>query len=586
MLLSILAAPLVIGASSPVQEEVMPWFEEVSAKSDLDFEHVTGARGKFWFPEIMGGGVAFVDVNGDGFLDIYCIQSGFLPDPAESVEERAAHGTFTNKLFLNLGPNEAGDFKFQDISESAGVDHAGYGMGVACADYDRDGDIDMYVTNVGQNVLYQNITGEEVDASGAVVPGVRFKDATDPATTIGMWSTSAAFIQADNDRDGKLDLFVTNNIGWTHGIENTCKNYFQATDYCNPIVFNSPQSDALLVQGRLGFRDLSANIVDHKGNGLGVAPCDFNDDSWTDIYVANDATANVLWLNRALTKKSEFNNTATEMTCGVNRNGTPEAGMGVQWSDIDGDGDFDIFITHLRREKNTYYEQRKHRSTGAPQFSDQSMKTGMNEHNMRFTGFGTGIHDFDLDGRLDIYVVNGAVQKWEEKEAFRADNLYAEPNHLFRGMEPKIGSVPHFEIQADGGTADQLIGTSRGAAFGDYDNDGDVDVVYMDLDDGVRLLKNVAERQGNWIGFSTLDKRGKPVPGARVGVVVEGGVIWRLAEPAYSYLSSNDPRVSFGLGAVDEVKEIIVKWIGGGEERFEPQAVGSYHTLRQGRGKK
>tara|TARA_R110002126_G_scaffold6119_18_gene32324 strand:- start:10873 stop:12633 length:1761 start_codon:yes stop_codon:yes gene_type:complete len=586
MLLSILAAPLVFGAPSSVQDEAKPWFEDVTAAAGVDFVHVTGARGKYWFPEIMGGGVAFVDVDGDGYLDIYCIQSGFLPDPTESAEEQAAHGTHTNRLYRNLGPNAAGDCTFEDISVSAGVDHAGYGMGVACADYDRDGDIDIYVTNVGSNVLYQNVTGEETDENGVVVPGVRFQDVTDPVTTIGMWSTSAAFLQADNDRDGKLDLFVTNNLGWTYGIENECKSYFQTPDYCNPIVFNSPQADALLVQGRLGFRDMSANIVDHKGNGLGVAPCDFDGNGWVDVYVANDATANVLWRNRGLANKSDFDNTATDMACGVNRNGTPEAGMGVQWTDLDGDGDFDIFITHLRREKNTYYEQGKKRGTDAILFRDQSMKTGMNEHNLRFTGFGTGIHDFDLDGRLDIYVVNGAVQKWEEIEAFSQANPYAEPNHLFRGGAPKIGTVPHFELMDNGGTAEAQIGTSRGAAFGDYDNDGDVDLVYMDLDSGVHLLKNVAERQGNWIGFTTLDKRGKPAVGAQVGVVVDGKVVWRLADPAYSYLSSNDPRVHFGLGAADEITDIVVRWIGGGEEHFEPLPTGEYHSLRENRGKK
>lgn len=566
-------SPLLFGSSKAADDT--PWFEEVAAASGLDFAHVTGKRGKFWFPEIMGGGVAFVDVNGDDLLDIYCVQSGFWREPGATDEEHAALGVHTNKLYLNQGPGDDGNCTFQDITESAGVGHTGYGMGIACGDYDRDGMIDIYVTNVGPNVLYHNVSTKD---------GVKFEDVTDPNTSIGTWSTSAAFVQADQDRDGKLDIFCVNNLGWSPGVETPCTNYYGAPDYCSPENYNAHQSDTLLLQGRLGFRDGTGSIVDHKGNGLGIAPCDFDDDGWVDIYVANDATPNVLWRNQAKTGKASYENVANQMACDVNGNGTPEAGMGVQWADLDMDGDFDLFITHLRREKNTYYENRRNAKTGRTMFKDSSIKTGMNVHNSRFTGFGTGIFDFDLDGLLDVYVANGAVQQWASDEMFAADNAYAEPNHLFRGVAGKRS--PKFELVPTGGTATDLVGTSRGAAFGDYDNDGDMDVVYVDLDAQVRLLRNVAERQGNWIGFRVVDKSRKYIPGAKVGVTVGGKTLWRLAEPASSYLSSNDPRVHLGLGTADVIEDIVVRWPGGTEEHFDPLEMGQYHRLRMGKGRK
>ena len=548
LLLSLVAAP---------QDAPGPWFTEVGREAGLDFVHQTGREGEFWFPEIMGGGVALLDYDGDGLLDIYLIQSGKLP---AGPDQTTPEGNPGNRLFRNLGVVE-GQLRFKDVTEEAGVGDTGYGMGAACGDYDRDGDMDLYVTNVGVNVLYRN---EGPDESGVV----RFVDVTpEGATGDVRWSTSAAFADVDGDRD--LDLFVANNLLWSATTETPCFNYFSERDYCSPNNYNAPSPDALYMMGRTSHQDSTqfSGVNINFGNGLGVAPGDYDQDGQVDIYVANDATPNNLWRNVG---RGKFEDLGLQLGCAVNGNGTPEAGMGVQWVDIDQDGDLDLFMTHLRRETNTFYMNRRGR------FADKSNATGMTSTSLKFTGFGMGFHDYDLDGTLDLYVANGAVQAWKQGETF-SDDAYAEPNHLFRGA-----GGTRFQEVPGGGVTSQELGTSRGAAFGDLDNDGDIDVVYADLDARVKLLRN--EASGAWIGFTLHDKRGKEIPGAMVGIGQGETVRWRLADPAYSYLARNDPRAHFGLGQAGPVTSVTVRWPSGELEEFGPMEAGAYHLLRQGKG--
>ena len=549
LLLSVLGAPQ---DNTPT-----PWFTEIGEAAGIEFSHISGARGEYWFPEIMGGGVALLDYDGDGLLDIYCVQSGFL---------KAADGEGPdnppNQLFRNLGLDEGtGQPRFEDVTELAGVGDASYGMGVACGDYDRDGDMDLFVTNVGVNILFRN---EGPDEQGIV----RFKDITKTSGTEDVrWATSAAFLDIDGDRD--LDLYVVNNLLWHASTETPCFNYFSERDYCSPNNYNAASPDVLFVMGRSRFQDWTptSGLDAAFGNGLGVAPADYDQDGNMDLYVANDATPNNLWHNKG---RGKYTDKGLLLGCAVNGNGTPEAGMGVQWVDVDQDGDLDLFMTHLRRETNTFYMNRRGR------FTDKTNATGMNATSLKFTGFGMGFHDYDLDGQLDLYVANGAVQAWRHEEVFAADP-YAEPNHLYQGQGgTRFAPVP------GGGETNQSVGTSRGAAFGDLDNDGDVDVVYMDRDGRTKLLMNNAK--GHWIGFRMLDKRGDEVPGAMVGVTHQGKTAWRLADPAYSYLASNDPRAHFGLGASSEIEGITVRWPSGIVEKFDALATGAYHILREGRG--
>jgi hypothetical protein len=554
LFIAALAFAFPVQETAPAEASPQPWFKEAAESSGLKFTHNSGAGTGFHFPEIMGGGVALVDYNGDGLLDIYLIQGGELVPEEGDVE------TTGNQLFRNF---PAGTF--EDVTESAKVGNTAYGMGVACGDYDRDGDIDMYVTNVGPNVFYEN----QGDGS--------FTDRT-VELKVGdhRWGTSASFLDIDSDRD--LDLYVVNNLGWSAATEVECFNYYGEPDYCSPNNYNAPSPDMLYKFGRLGFKDhtVIGGIALAFGNGLGVAVGDYDNDGDPDIYVANDATPNVLWDNDG---KGKFKDLGLLKGCSVNGNGTPEAGMGVQFVDVDMDGDLDLFMTHIRRETNTFYVNSRGR------FKDRTTMTGTANTSLRFTGFGMGFHDFDLDGALDLYVVNGAVQAWKENERFSAEDGYAEPNHLFRGK-----GGPKFEEVPMGGLTQDAIATSRGAAFGDLDNDGDVDVVIVNRDSSVSLLLNEAPRKGSWIGFQPKGGKGNVVPGARVEIRFAGKKLYRVADPAYSYLASNDPRAHFGLGMdaegklISKVDDVRVLWNGGREESFGPMDAGQYYDLVRGRG--
>ncbi|HPF12801.1 MAG: CRTAC1 family protein [Planctomycetes bacterium] len=530
------------------------WFREGRDDWNLPFTYHSGAGKNFHFPEVMGGGVALLDYDGDGWLDIYLLQGGELVEGEHDAE------TTGNQLFRNTGKGT-----FEDVTEAAKVGDKGYAMGVACGDFDRDGDIDMYVTNVGPNVFYRN------NGDGT------FENATE-ALGVGdpRWGTSTAFVDIDGDKD--LDLFVTNNLGWSAKTEVECFNYYGEPDYCSPNNYNAPSPDVLYQFGRQSFLDITAvsGVALAYGNGLGVAIGDYDLDGDSDIYVANDATPNLLWTNTGRTK---FEDMGLIKGCAVNGNGTPEAGMGVQFVDVDMDGDLDLFMTHLRRETNTFYLNSRGR------FKDRTSMTGTGNTSLAFTGFGMGFQDFDLDGYLDLFVANGAVQAWKENERFDPKDAYAEPNHLFRGM-----GGTRFEEIPGGGMAGNPVATSRGAGFGDIDNDGDVDIVVCNRDSATSLMINVAERKGGWIGFQTKGPRNNFVPGARVEVRMAGKSLFRVAEPAYSYLSSNDPRVQFGLGKdaegkdVGQVEEVLVRWADGKVESYGPRAAGQYYDLIQGQG--
>lgn len=575
-LLAALASPSVAQDSAPEEPDASSegpvWFEEVGPRVGLEWRHASGAQpDRYWFPEIMGGGLALLDYDGDGDLDLYLVQSGRLdPQGDETVPG--------NVLFRNDLPvedpetGETTPWRFVDVTEEAGVGHAGYGMGAACGDYDQDGDVDLYVTNWGPDVLYRNEGDGRFEDAGKKL---KLQDA--------LWGTSAAFLDADRDED--LDLFVVHNLNWQEAIETPCFNYRRQRDYCSPENYNSRSVDALYIQGRLGFQGAGPRLglTGTPGNGLGVCVADYDRDGDMDVYVANDATPNALWRNDGVGRLGKgLVDVAPRTGCAVNMQGTPEAGMGVQWVDLDQDGWLDLFMTHLRRETNTFYMNRKGR------FLDMTRRTGLGPASSKYTGFGMGFHDFDHDGQLDLYVVNGAVQAWAPDEAFDPDDLYAEPNMLFCGK----GNL-RFDHLGEG-TSAPLIGSSRGAAFGDLDDDGDVDVVFVDRDARVKVLRNVAPKQGGWVGLRLLNEAGADALGTLVKLTTtrtegEGNDAvtrtreqWRLAHPAYSYLASNDPRVHFGVPEGETVAGLEVIWPGTTEPVTvaTPEA-GRYNTIRR-----
>ncbi|MFT5050600.1 MAG: hypothetical protein ACI8QZ_002002 [Chlamydiales bacterium] len=535
------------GESAPVQgSQETVWFEEVGEASGLDFQHVRAPETRYWFPEIAASGLAFLDYDGDGDADLYCIQGGDMAaDPAQNL---------TNRLYQNDGNGN-----FSDVTDTAGVGDTGYGMGCSTGDFDGDGHVDLYITNVGANVLYKN------NGDGT------FRDVTD-AAGVGHegWGTSCAFV--DYDRDGDLDLFITNYIRWSVENEVGCFSAYGDSDFCHPNNYNAPACDVLYRnEGNGRFVDVTepSGVATAFGNGLGVTCGDFNLDGYIDIYVANDLVANQLWMNQG---NGTFQNQALLAGCAVNQQGAAEAGMGVAAVDVDQDGDLDLFMTHLRDESNTLYINKN------GFFDDRTAKSGLGSASVKFTGFGMGFADFDNDGVLDVYVANGRVGV--RKPVFDEADGYAEPNQVFRGL----GGGSFEETLPRGGTAAPLIENSRGMAFADIDGDGDVDVALSDNDSVVRLLRNINDNANHWVELRVLDDSGADALGARVRLVCASQTFWRTVESAFSYCSASDPLVHIGLGARDGISEIEIFWPDGQQESFAGVALDRSHVLKRGSG--
>jgi len=430
----------------PAASTAAPWFREEHEAAGVGFRHVSGASGEERrFPEIMGGGVALVDVEGDGDLDLYLVQSGTLDGARTSAPG--------NALYRNDGAA-----RFTDASAASGADDRGYGMGVAVGDADQDGDPDLYVTNVGPNVLLAN------DGMG------RFADVT-AAAGVGEpgWSTSAAFLDADGD--GDLDLFACNYVAWSPEREIGCTTPAGRPDYCSPNSYAAPLADTLYRNDGAGrFTDVSAEagLTARRGNGLGVVAGDFDSDGRIDVFVANDQMQNHLWHNEGGLR---FVESAARSGCAMDKDGIPKAGMGAVAEDLDDDGDLDLLVVNLRAQADSFY-----RNQGI-YFDDDTARVGLGNAGRSLTRFGVGCADFDADGWLDLYEASGRVALSSEVEA-RSGDPYAEPNLLLAG---RAGGT-FARLEPEGGVGAPLVHTSRGAAFGDLDGDGGIDVVVVNRD--------------------------------------------------------------------------------------------------------
>ena len=524
-----------------------PWFSEEAQERGVDFVHHSGFDGRPMMPEMMGGGVALADLDGDGDLDAYLVQSG-------RVDKTLPAELSANRLYLNRG-----DGRFDEVQGAAGAGDRGYGMGVTAGDYDNDGDTDLYVTNLGPNVLLRN------DGTGSFTDVTAESGVGDPR-----WSTAASFIDLDLDDD--LDLFVVNYINWTPEIERECYVKTFYITYCGPTAYGVPAMDRLYRNNGDGtFTDVTkaAGIDVAFGNGLGNAAADFNGDGLPDLFVANDGTTNQLWMNLG---DLRFSEECLLWSCAMDSDGIEKAGMGVASADVDDDGDSDLLVVNLERQTDSFF-----RNEGS-YFFDATRLVGLGATSMRHTRFGVILADFDNDGRLDLYEANGKIALSGPAEG----DGYAEPNTLYRGSI--VGDAIRFdEIGPTGGVVPGLVHTSRAAAVGDLDGDGGLDLVVINRDAPAYVLMNQADR-GNWARFRVRTAGGHDAHGATVTATVGARRMSRHVQPSASYLSSNDPRVHFGVGREDQVKNVVVRWPGGAEEAFGDFAAGETHELRQGEG--
>ena len=522
------------------------WFEEIAAARGLTFVHRSGHETRHLLPEIMGGGAAFFDMDGDGHLDLLLVQSGRIAAPPGTP---AGHRLYRNR----------GDGTLEDVSDRSGIAAvSGYGMGAATGDYDNDGDVDLYITGLGANVLLRN------DGRG------HFVDVTATAGAAGSgWSTSATFV--DIDADERLDLFVTRYLDWSLETERECYSLTGSIDYCSPKNYDAPATNLLFRNNGNGtFTDISraAGLGAAVGNGLGVIADDVNGDGRIDVFVANDGTPNHLWINLG---HARFAESALMSGVAIDQDGAPKAGMGVHAADVDDDGDNDLIVMNLDTEADSFF-----RNEGRF-FIDDTTSVGLRVASRRFTRFGVALMDFDNDGRLDLYEASGRVGL--QAETFSADP-YAEPNLLFRG----VAGGRFEEVSPRGGTTQPLVATSRAAAFGDLDNDGGVDILVANRDAAPHLLRNVAPGRGHWLLLRVLDRHGSDAVGATLSIMAGTRTMRRDVRTGYSYLAANDPRVHVGLGDLTKVESVTVRWIDGTRERFGPFDADQIAEIRRGKG--
>ena len=540
-------------------------FEDVARAVGIDFTHFNGMTGHFTIAEVTGQGAGLVDYDNDGDLDVYLLQGSLLgKNMSEAIFPWRGSQPPTDRLYRNdltLNPDGSRTLRFTDVTATSGIQGDRYGMGVATGDYDNDGWVDLYITNLGSNQLYRNRgdgTFEDVTAGAG---------ADDPR-----WSTCAAFV--DYDRDGDLDLYISNYVDFETDPTRKCYANSSAQDFCGPDAYNPVPDRLLRNRGDGSFEDVTMAAGIHKeyGAGFGVVAADYNGDGWIDIYVGNDGDPNQLWINQ---QNGTFQNDALWTGVAINALGNAEASMGVDADDFDGDGDVDIFMTHIMEETNTLFV-----NDGTGLFEDRTNAAGLAAISLGKTGFGAGWLDFDNDGFLDLLVHNGAVRVIPARA--RAGDRYplGQPNDLLRNT-----GRGKFQMATDrAGPTFLLIEVSRGAAFGDVDNDGDTDVVQANNNGPARLLINQIGNRNHWLGLRLkLDSAPRDALGSRIELLpAEGPKLWRRVRTDGSFCSARDPRVLFGLGSSTSVKEVRVIWPDGRAETWRDLPVDRYITLHQG----
>ncbi len=527
------------------------WFQDVTDAVGLDFVHDPGPTDTFFMPQSMGSGCALFDCDGDGLMDIYLLHQG---GPAGKK----------NQLYRQLPKG-----KFQDISAGSGLDIAGFCMGVAIGDVNNDGLPDVLVTQYGGIKLFLNQGGG------------KFRDVTGEAGLENpLWAASASFV--DYDRDGLLDLVVVNYVAYDP--TKKCTSLKGPQDYCGPKFFEGNCSRLFHNRGPVDgaavrFEDVSfaSGLGRLPGPGLGVVCADFNGDGWQDIFISNDGEPNRLWINQ---KDGTFKDEAVSRGAGYTVMGKAYAGMGVAVGDVAGNGMLDLLVTHVDLETHTLWRQ-------GPRglFRDSTAASGITGSTRQATGWGTLLVDFDLDGALDLAIVNGRL--FRGGEAKHTDlgffEPYADKNQLFAND----GTGKFRDVSAANPAFCGVWNTARGLAYADFDNDGAPDLLVTSTGGKARLFRNVAPQRGHWLTVRALDpKLKRDAYGAEVRLRAGGKEWLRLIQPAQSYLSSSTPLAHFGLGAATKVDAIDVAWPDGTREVFPGGPVDRKVELRRGEGER
>ncbi len=535
-------------AQAPIQD--FPAFRDVASNAGLTLMNISGEGPNDYIIEANGNGAAFFDYDNDGDMDA-------LVTNGSTLKRYAGGGDPVAALYENVNG------VFRDRTAQARLDKKGWASGVCVADYDNDGHSDFYITAYGPNLLFRN-KGD----------GTFEERAASARTADTRWGTGCAF--GDYDRDGHVDLYVANYLAFDANViprrgDERCVYMGTLRVFCGPKGLTGEADVLYRNNGDGTFTDVTvkAGIKDPGYYGFGVVFSDFDNDGWPDIYVANDSVPNLLFRNN---RDGTFEEMGLISGTALNLFGQAQAGMGVAVGDYDANGYFDIYVTNFAEDTNTLY-----RNLGGMSFSDVTAESGASRASRPHLGWGTGFADFDNDGWLDLFVANGHV--YPEVDRLKEISRYLQPKELYRNLgDGRFADV-------SGGVGGDL-GTprpARGAAFGDYDNDGDVDVLATNVNSRPSIYRNDGGNRNSWIGFRLAGASGnRDAIGARVEIEAGGRTQVGEVRSGGSYLSHNDMRVHFGLGTADRVDTIRVRWPGGKTETLIGMNARQYVTIREG----
>ena len=514
-------------------------FSDVAEKAGITFRHFDGRQGDRYFVETIGSGCAFLDYNNDGHLDLYLVSANNFP---QSPDE---DNSYDNQLYQNTG---SGSF----VLVAAGVEDQGYGTGVAVADYDGDGWLDLYLTNFGSNRLFRN------QGDGT------FQDLTQQAGVDDpRWSAGAAF--ADYDGDGWLDLYLTNYCDFQLADHRTCAE--QGVEvYCGPEEFKGVTDRLFRNQGDGTFQDLTQQAGVHNpiGKGMSAIWSDYDNDGDPDLFVANDGTENFLYQNN---NDGTFQDLAWLAGIDCDDHGNMQGSMGLDLADYDNDGYPDLLVTNFQRQLNTLY-----RNEGNGFFNDVSFPSGLG-YSLPFVSWGTGFFDFNKDGFLDLFIVNGHIQ--DQIESYDSSTTYLQVDHLLINDQQNS-----FDRQPTLFTTPK---SGRGAAFGDYDNDGDIDILVNNAHDVPTLWRNDTKSMHHWLMVKLVGQNGNRYGiGAKTKIITSAQTWSAECRAGASYMSTNDSRLYFGLGQTRSIEQVEVHWPSGLIDRIKNPSLDSVLIVVEG----